>query len=151
MFCFSPHCSRALAKENKLTLTSPAKHAKQQRQWDFSTELRLSRPAGGSVPDDDDDVLGVATTQAGTSYSLVADDPSTADGLFAFVRAGGNGHPSSSYSGPSAITRRATLLVDSTMMPVGRLCDAKLEKEKRKKEKKEKKEKKKKEKKNDKR
>ena len=90
-----------------------------------------------------------AATAAGTSYSLVADDPSTADGLFAFVRGGGGGGggaassslPPSSSLGPSAITRRATLLVDA--MPSRLLSDVKSEKETRKKDKKEKKEKKK--------
>ena len=107
------------------------------KQWDFSTELRLSRPANGAAPED---VLGVTTAgPSGTCYSLVADDPSTADGLFAFVR-GGAAAAGASSSSPSAITRRATLLVGA--MPSRLLSDVKSENEQRKKEKREKKEKK---------
>ena len=143
---------RAGEKQKKINLDlstfffSQKKHSK--KQWDFSTELRLTRPATGAP----EDVLGVtAATDAGTSYSLVADDPSTADGLFAFVRGGCGGGggggaassslPPSSSLAPSAITRRATLLVDA--MPSRLLSDVKSEKERRKKDKKEKKEKKK--------
>lgn len=65
----------------------------------------------------------------------------TADGLFAFVRSGSGRGGGSSSSCPSAITRRATLLVESmpTRLSDVNFIDVKLEREKRKKEKKEKK------------